>query len=296
MSQTALESIGKNVDDPFVASKRMQVIAAAEVFWERRGAGVKQMAQNYLMQKKDGQLAAAQALEFLFQLKSFNRLGQRIAGENLSAGSALRQKRIIKGTGDNMEFGGQLSTDPTRAADLDPQTTPTSRRTLTHLMTLPSASIAVIWLALCRTLRRSQSRSQWLMTRVMWRGWSAVGKSSWNTWDEVWINGLLSSPATFVVNTVGAAWVVMRPLLQSGFAQAFAASGIGGPQWTKAANSAAAEAGAQLAAMQASFQDAAILGWRAAKSEKSLLMGTDQKLTAKNLRVVWGFVRRSFAA
>ena len=29
--------------------------------------------------------------------------------------------------------------------------------------------------------------------------------------DEVWINGLLSSPSTFVVNTVGAAWVIMRP-------------------------------------------------------------------------------------
>ena len=109
-------------------------------------------------------------------------------------------------------------------------------------------------------------------------------KSTWNTWDEVWINGLLSSPSTFVVNTVGAAWAIMRPLLQGGFAKAFAASGIGGEQWTKAANSAAAEAGAQLAAMQASFQDAAILGWRAAKSEKSLLMGTDQKITAANWR------------
>ena len=91
----ALRSIGKDVDDPFVAPKRMQVIAAAEVYWERRGAGIKQMAQNFLLQKQDGQLAAAQALEFLYQLKSFNRLGQRIAGENLSAGSALRQKRII---------------------------------------------------------------------------------------------------------------------------------------------------------------------------------------------------------
>ena len=74
------------------------------------------------------------------------------------------------------------------------------------------------------------------MTRVDIAGMVSRWKSSWNTWDEVWINGLLSSPATFVVNTVGAAWVVMRPLLQSGFAQAFAASGIGGAKWTKAAN------------------------------------------------------------
>ena len=31
------------------------VIAASEIYWERRGAGIKQMAQNYLMQKNDGQ-------------------------------------------------------------------------------------------------------------------------------------------------------------------------------------------------------------------------------------------------
>ena len=36
--------------------------------------------------------------------------------------------------------------------------------------------------------------------------------------------------------------------------------------------------------MQAAFQDAAILGWRAARTEKSLLMGTDQRITAKNWR------------
>ena len=280
----ALESIGKNVDDPFVAPKRMQVIAAAEVFWERRGAGVKQMAQNYLMQKKDGQLAAAQALEFLFQLKSFNRLGQRIAGENLSAGSALRQKRIIKGTGDNMEFGGQLSTDPTRAADLDPQILSNVTENIDAFDDIAKRINGGDLAGALQDVEKIAKQISMVDDPRDVAGMVSRWKSSWNTWDEVWINGLLSSPATFVVNTVGAAWVVMRPLLQSGFAQAFAASGIGGPQWTKAANSAAAEAGAQLAAMQASFQDAAVLGWRAAKSEKSLLMGTDQKITAKNLR------------
>ena len=43
-------------------------VTASEIYWERRGAGIKQMAQNYLAQKKDGQLAAAPALEFLYQL------------------------------------------------------------------------------------------------------------------------------------------------------------------------------------------------------------------------------------
>jgi hypothetical protein len=113
-------------------------------------------------------------------------------------------------------------------------------------------------------------------------GIASKWKSTWNTWDEVWINGLLSSTATFVVNATSAAWVVMRPLLQLGAAEAFAISGIGGKQGTKAAKAAAAEAGAQIAQMQAVYQDAAILGWRAFKNEKSVLQSVNNKITAKN--------------
>jgi hypothetical protein len=281
---SALKAIGKDVDDPFVAPKRMQVIAAAEVYWERRGAGIQQMAKNFLAQKQDGQLAAAQALEFLYQLKSFNRLGQRVAGENLSAGSALRQKRIMKGTGDNMEFTGGLSSRAEFSPDMNPQILDNVTQNIDAFDDIAKRINSGDLAGALQDVEKVAKQISMVDDPRDVAGMVSRWKSSWNTWDEVWINGLLSSPATFVVNTVGAAWVVMRPLLQSGFAQAFAASGLGGPQWTKAANAAAAEAGAQLAAMQASFQDAAILGWRAAKSEKSLLMGTDQKITAKNMR------------
>mgnify|MGYP000542216800 CR=1 FL=1 len=33
-------------DDVLLPAKRMQVIAASEIYWERRGAGIKQMAQS----------------------------------------------------------------------------------------------------------------------------------------------------------------------------------------------------------------------------------------------------------
>ena len=107
---------------------------------------------------------------------------------------------------------------------------------------------------------------------------------TWETWDEVWINGLLSSTSTFVVNATGAAWVVMRPLLQGGFAKALQVSGLGGEAVQAGATQAAAEAAAQLGAMYASFGDALTLGWRAAKTEKSILMPLDPKITAANLR------------
>ena len=272
-------------EDVLSSTKRMQVIAASEVYWERRGQGIKQMAQNYLMQKKDGQLAAAQALEFLYQLKSFNSMARRIAGENLDAGSALRQKLIAKrGVGDGMEFTGQLSTEATRVPGMQQQVIDNVTKEINAFDDIAKRINNGDLAGALQDVDKLAKQMSMVDDPRDVAGMVSRWKSSWNTWDEVWINGLLSSPATFVVNTAGAAWVVMRPLLQSGFAQAFAASGIGGPQWTKAANAAAAEAGAQLAAMQASFQDAAILGWQAAKSEKSLLMGTDQKITAANMR------------
>ena len=272
-------------NDVLQSTKRMQVIAMSEVYWERRGAGIKQMAQNYLMQKKDGQLAAAQALEFLFQLKSFNRMAQRIAGENYDAGSALRQKLIAKkGVGDGMEFTGTLSTQAARTPEGAQQIVDNIGEQMDAFDDIAKQINGGDLAGALEKVEKIAKQVSIVDDPRDVAGMASRWKSTWNSWDEVWINGLLSAPGTFVVNTVGAAWVVMRPLLQSGFAQAFAASGIGGPEWTRAANSAAAEAGAQLAAMQAAFQDAAILGWRAAKSEKSLLMGTDQKITAKNFR------------
>ena len=291
MQMTGVDAYVNNVlqaipgDDVLNSTKRMQVIAASEIYWERRGAGIKQMAQNYLMQKNDGQMAAAQALEFLYQLKSFNSMARRIAGENYDAGSALRQKLIAKnGVGDGMEFTGKLSTEVTRTPGMSQQVIDNVTKEMDGFDEIARRINSGDLAGALQDVEKVAKQISIVDDPRAVAGMVSRWKSSWSTWDEVWINGLLSSPATFVVNTVGAAWVVMRPLLQSGFAQAFAASGIGGPKWTKAANAAAAEAGAQIAAMQASFQDAAILGWQAAKSEKSLLMGTDQKITAKNMR------------
>ena len=61
-------------------------------------------------------------------------------------------------------------------------------------------------------------------------------------------------------------------------------SGLGGEAVQAGATQAAAEAAAQLGAMYASFGDALTLGWRAAKTKKSILMPLDPKITAANLR------------
>ena len=261
-----------------------QIIAAANSIWQRSGAGLKQLAANYLLKRKEGQQALGQAELFFNNMKGFNSLGREIADANLRVGSALRQRKIAKKLGymddfdlaDGMDvvFGDEnagkfIDQMGERAGGFEVVAEMLNKGELDEaLQLIDEIAKQIDMMEDPRAIAGTMSR------------W----KSNWNSWDEVWINGLLSSTGTFVTNAVGAAWVVMRPMMQSGFAKTLAASGIGGPEFTKAANLAAAEAGAQLAAMQSSFMDAAMLGWQAFKSEQSIYRDTAQKITSSNLR------------
>ena len=288
---SALKTIDNMKGDRNNAARRMQVIAATEIVWQRRGAAVKQLARNYLAQKGEGQQAIAQAFEFLSQLKSFNRLGQKIAGENYEIGSALRQKLIAKGKGEGVTFAGQFGVDTNRIPVMDQQVAENLGKNLDAFDEIAEQiNSGDLQGGLDKVMKVAKQIDMIEDPRDV-AGVVSRWKSTWNTWDEVWINGLLSSPATFVVNVTSIAWAFMRPMLQGGAAKLFAESGIGNEQWTKAANTAAAEAGAHLSAMYASFQDAAMLGWMAAKTERSLFVDTAQaggldhrRITAKAIR------------
>ena len=273
-----LKSIGRGASSP---QERMQVMAVTEQFWERRGAGLQTMAASYVAQRKEGQEAVSQALELLNQLKGFNRLAQKISAENWGAGSALRQKRILNGNIDEISFADDFGTGG-KVADYS---TANAEAMQSRIDAFDEIAEMFNSGRMQEALERVDKISKQIGLTDDPReiaGIASKWKSTWNTWDEVWINGLLSSTATFVVNATSAAWVVMRPLLQLGAAEAFAVTGLGGKQGTMAAKAAAAEAGAQIAQMQAVYQDAAILGWRAFKNEKSVLQSVENKITAKN--------------
>ena len=281
-----LKAIGRGVGS---AQGRMQVMAVTEKFWETRGAGLQTMAASYLAQRKEGQDAVAQALQLLSQVKGFNRLAQKIARENWDAGSALRQKRILNGNIDAVTFADDFGTGG-KVADFGSADTAGMQSRIDAFDEIAEMlNSGRINEALGRVDDISKQIGMFDDPREI-AGVVSKWKSTWNTWDEVWINGLLSSTATFVVNATSAAWVVMRPLLQLGAAEAFAATGMGGKQGYMAAKQAAAEAGAQIAQMQAVYQDAAILGWRAFKKEASVLQATQQKITKENFRsnnILW---------
>ena len=259
-----------------------QVVAAATIIWEKSAQGLKQLAANFKMKRGEGQQALEAGRLFLNNMKGFNDLGRQIASNKFNTGSQLRQYKLAKESG----FINRVEVDMAQEVSME-FIEDTSR-----LAENSKAFEAIADMLESGNLEEALALTEKIAKQIdmmddprMIAGTVSRWKSTWNTWDEVWINGLLSAPGTFVTNAVGAAWVVMRPLMQSGFAKAFAASGIGGPEFTKAANLAAAEAGAQLTAMQVAFSDAAMLGWQAAKTETSLLGGpTTQNITAANFR------------
>ena len=273
-----LKAIGRGASSP---QERMQVMAVTEQFWERRGASLQTMAASYVAQRKEGQEATAQALELLSQLKGFNRLAQKISKENWGAGSALRQKRILNGSIDEISFADDFATGG-KVADYASADVEAMQSRIDAFDEIAEMFNSGRMQEALERVDKISKQIGLLDEPSEIAGIASKWKSTWNTWDEVWINGLLSSTATFVVNATSAAWVVMRPLLQLGAAEAFAVTGLGGKQGRMAAKAAAAEAGAQIAQMQAVYQDAAVLGWRAFKNEKSVLQSVENKITAKN--------------
>lgn len=258
-----------------------QVVAAATIIWEKSAQGLKQLATNFKMKRGEGQQALEAGRLFLNNMKGFNDLGRQIASNKFNTGSQLRQYKLAKNSGFTSAIDVDLAQEVSMEFIEDTARLGENSKAFEAIADMLESGNLEEALALTEKIAK---QIDMMDDPRMIAGTVSRWKSTWNTWDEVWINGLLSAPGTFVTNAVGAAWVVMRPLMQSGFAKAFAASGVGGPKFTKAANLAAAEAGAQLAAMQAAFQDAAMLGWQAAKTETSILQGTKQNITAGNIR------------
>lgn len=289
MSPVEIKQFTKNIrarnnNNALRGTKDAQIMAAVESVYSGRANAVKQLAESFSMQRGAGQESLAPGLALLEQMKALTWMGEEISRTKLDVGSALRQYKLKKGIGaDNFTqaYGVDQGVDLGKYTAEGMQTLADNKSMFEEIQALFKAGKINEALEMVDKL---SAQIKFIddprdLTGVMSR-WN----SSWNTWDEVWINGLLSSTATAVVNATSAAWVVMRPLMQLGTAELFAKTGIGGAKVTAAANQAAAEAGAQVAAMYSSFQDAALLGWRAAKSERSLLSETTQRITAQNLR------------
>ena len=229
-----------------------------KVALESQAGGVKQLADNFLMTVSSGQDATVQGLQLAKQMKEMSRVGGFILGWGQEVGRGVRSFGTIKG----VTMAEQVLSEGAQDALGNP------------------GEFADVFAGIATKLQDPNRQAEGMQElidmakRIQFLGnpheisKATLGMDvAGNAWKELFINGLLSSPATFVTNAMGAVWVAARPMMQLGAARLYAASGMAGS--TEAAI-VAAEATANLGAIYSSFNDAVRIGWHAASTETSL--------------------------
>ena len=244
---------------------------------ESMAGQTKILADSFLMKINNGQEATIEGLQLAQNMQSMSKIGEAILDYGQDVGRGVRQFGLAKGI--NMTQEG-LSEGAGRALLKDPLGNPGE-------FADRFKAIAALLQGTPEEMMRGQKELMGLARRVQFLenpheiskatlGMSIAG----NAWNEVFINGLLSSPATFVTNAMGALWVPTRSLLTLGAAQAYAITGLKG---AKVAEQVAAEATASLGAMYSAFNDALQMGWHAARTETSAYQTTRKGISGEML-------------
>ena len=242
--------------------------AALKIHVEGISGGARQLAENFLRAVEvNGESAVVQGLQFAQQMKTLSRLGAHILGWDQQLGRGLRGQRVaVQG----MAKAGATDVFTETAADAfgDPGQFADQFQKIAALLQNPAQKKEGLTelISMAKKVKFAEDPANIAKGAL---GMEVAG----DAWNDVWINGLLSSPATAATNLIGTLWVPARTMMQLGAAKAWAASGVAG---SDSAVVVAAEASASLAAMQSNFLDAIRLGWHAFKTETSLYQKTSK--------------------
>ena len=267
-------------------------LAAAKIYMEASGAGIREMASNLLTIAKNGQDPMSAAIAFGKELKAASDAGAAILGIDQELGRSLAgQRRVLPGF-EEMDLGvaGPQFSRASRE-ELARVQTEEGRQMLDEILQKlndPTTQDAALDDLMGLASRAKLASNPLEVFRVastinMARGW----------WEEVWVNGLLSSPRTFVTNAMSVSYAMSRPIMQyipAKITEAVA-RGIGADQLGDSARVVAAEASAAIQAMNMAYRDAFILGWKGAVEEQDIygpLVGRSelvmkQSINSKNL-------------
>jgi hypothetical protein len=254
-------------EDVFVINRKIDpedmgdIAAATKVVVDSYGGGLRLLASTLLNKVAAGEDATTEALQFGKQAKSISDLMGHILGWDQSRGRALLIDRIantgpkavrdaerfVQQTGEEMDTVG-LQGDLLTAAAAKLANPDTYSEGINDLI------------AFAKRVQFADTPSNAFKVT----GQVQLAGSAFN---EVWINGLLSSPATIVTNGLGFTWAYARPISQLVAAGLWQGAGLPGKQ---AARQAMAEAAATLTAMNTAWNDALKLGWHAFSSEQQV--------------------------
>lgn len=233
--------------------------------------GTKQLADNFLMKVAAGDDATIEGLEFAKQMQGMSRFGGFVLGWDQSVGRGLRSRGLLDDSA--MAMASEGLAQGAKDALGNPGEFEDVFKGIAVKLQDPLRSQEGVD-DLIRLAKRVQFLDEPHMISKATLGMQVAG----NAWNEVFINGLLSAPATFVTNLVGTIWTPTRIALQMGAAETWARTGMFGSQEARIV---AAEAGASLAAMQSAFNDAWQIGWQAARTETSIYSKTSKGISSE---------------
>lgn len=261
--------------------------AVTKTYLDSVGGGLQQAADNFLMKVNAGEAATQEGLFLASQMQHASRFAGFALGWDQGYGRAVRAQGL-RNAGPEVIRRNTQEIAESGATEGMTQAMGDAFQEIAKKMQDPAQYVDAINDLVTLAKRVKFADSPLKAFRI-----SSSIELAGSAWNEVWVNGLLSSPATVATNALSVTWAVARPMAQFMTAKAYEMAGLPGKEF---AQQAAAEAGATLSAMYTALNDGVKLGFSAWKTEQSIyapLTGTTE--LAKG-RAISGAAVSEFAA
>ena len=277
-----LDKEGNFINNAMKGGYEGRVSAVLKDYLASRAGGIKQRADNFLMKVKAGEEATIEGITLAKELRNYGRIGESILGFDQSYGRSMRAQMLRK----NPDYQDLVElNDPSKIADdvvdgralQEAQEQSDLLTNIAKMLNDPEQSAQGVAM-----LTEVAEMIRFIDDPV------AISKASLGVnyvndlWREWFMNGLLSSPDTWIANAAGALWVPMRAFGQLGGAAMMrvVSPAEGRIVW--------AQSVAQLAEMKASLGDAMTIAWNGFKTNRFMYADPEgkiqQMITAQNAR------------
>ena len=228
-----------------------------KTYLEQIAGGAKQLADAFLNKVQTGADATVEGMAFAQQMKAISKFGDAVLGYDQAIGRNMLRQRDDWYTGIKGNTGRKF-----REMDAKQEAMQEQINVFEQINNDLSGGDTIAAInALVGLAKRVQFADR--PDKIV-RSSAGLGQVASNVVGEFFINGLLSSPATFTTNASGALWVPMKVIFTTAGAPFLALTGD-----VKTAKVAMQQGLAGLSALQASFWDSLQIGWHSLKTERA---------------------------
>mgnify|MGYP003110071578 CR=1 FL=1 len=270
--------------------------AAMQTYLQGQAGGIRQLADNFIVAAQTGQGAVVQGLELAKQLAWMGNLGEVILGYDQSLGRGLLAKKYAQNGFSPQELAEKIAknrADRARvnASEAGAQYSDKIGDILDRLNN-PSTKNGAL-----DDLYELAEQVKFMNNPMnIIKGTTGL-KMAGGVWTEYFINGMLSNPATWAANAAGVLWAPLRMGAQvfgAGMMRAAAAAGVGDQQLARGVWEMSM---AQVMSIQSSLRDAALMGWQALETGRSVYwddasLNSTRSISGQNLNTALNKIGR----